>query len=175
MSDSKATAFGKHFIANFAPEILNSYLHHIDLYMNRKIWLSERCVYLIIDFLEDWYVQIIIWLRVALSLNSLGICWTIIFLISSNTSCFHCCVLHKMIWNFGKRIQGSISIRKLVQNFSLRLMQDVYDEYLYPDIAASRFLTQLASKRQKSCFTIILQFINTTLSLYNPPILDAHI
>jgi importin-7 len=51
---------------------------------------------------------------------------------------------------------------------NLRLMQDVYDEYLYPDIAAGRFLTQLASKRQKSCFTTILQFINTTLSLYDP-------
>jgi hypothetical protein len=55
MSDSKATAFGKHFIANFAPEIMKSYLHHIDLYMSRKIWLSERCVYLIVDFLEEWY------------------------------------------------------------------------------------------------------------------------
>jgi importin-7 len=54
MSDSKATAFGKHFIANFAPEILRSYLHHIELYMSRKMWLSERCVYLIVDFLEEW-------------------------------------------------------------------------------------------------------------------------
>jgi hypothetical protein len=55
MSDSKATAFGKHFIADFAPEIMKSYLQQIDLYMSRKIWLSERCVYLIVDFLEEWY------------------------------------------------------------------------------------------------------------------------
>jgi len=58
MTDTKAAAFGKHFIADFAPEILKSYLHQIDLYMSRKIWLSERCVYLIIDFLEDWYLQL---------------------------------------------------------------------------------------------------------------------
>ena len=56
MSDSKATEFGKHFIADFAPEIMKSYLHQIDLYMSRKIWLSERCVYLIVDFLEEWYL-----------------------------------------------------------------------------------------------------------------------
>jgi importin-7 len=54
MGDSKATAFGKHFIANFAPEIMKSYLQQIELYMARKIWLSERCVYLIVDFLEEW-------------------------------------------------------------------------------------------------------------------------
>ena len=54
MGDSKATAFGKHFIINFAPEILRSYLLQIQLYMSRKVWLSERCVYLIVDFLEEW-------------------------------------------------------------------------------------------------------------------------
>jgi hypothetical protein len=54
LSDSKATAFGKHFINNFAPEILKSYLHQVDLYMNRKVFLSDRCVYLIVDFLEEW-------------------------------------------------------------------------------------------------------------------------
>jgi importin-7 len=55
--DSKASAFGKHFISNFAPEIMKAYLQQIDLYMSRKIWLSDRCVYLIIDFLEEWYVS----------------------------------------------------------------------------------------------------------------------
>lgn len=59
--------------------------------------------------------------------------------------------------------------------YTLQLMQDVYEEYLYPDIAASRFLTQLASKRQKSCFATILQFINTTLAMYNPQILCTYI
>jgi importin-7 len=58
MGDSKATAFGKHFIANFAPEIMKSYLQQIELYMAHKIWLSERCVYLIVDFLEEWFVAI---------------------------------------------------------------------------------------------------------------------
>ena len=53
MNDTKSTAFGKHFIANFAPEILKSYLHQIDLFMAHKIWLSERCVYLIIDFFDE--------------------------------------------------------------------------------------------------------------------------
>jgi len=47
---------------------------------------------------------------------------------------------------------------------------DVYEEYLTPDIAASRFLMTLASKRQKSSFNGILQFINTTLSSYTPQV-----
>jgi importin-7 len=54
MGDTIASAFGKHFIANFAPEIMKSYLQNIEWYMSRKIWLSERCVYLIVDFLEEW-------------------------------------------------------------------------------------------------------------------------
>jgi importin-7 len=57
MGDNKASAFGKHFIANFAPEILKSYLYHVDLYMSRKIWLSDRCVYLMVDFLEEWFLS----------------------------------------------------------------------------------------------------------------------
>jgi importin-7 len=47
----------------------------------------------------------------------------------------------------------------------LQINEDVYEEYLTPDIAASRFLITLARKRQKSSFNGILQFINTTLSL----------
>jgi importin-7 len=47
---------------------------------------------------------------------------------------------------------------------------DVYEEYLYPDVAATRFLITLARKRQKSSFTGILQFINTTLSQYLLPL-----
>jgi importin-7 len=43
---------------------------------------------------------------------------------------------------------------------------DVYDDYLSPDVAANRFLLTLATKRQKSSFSGILQFINTTLSQY---------
>jgi len=44
---------------------------------------------------------------------------------------------------------------------------DVYEEYLYPDVAAARFLITLARKRQKTSFNGILQFINTTLSRYS--------
>jgi len=54
MADSKASAFGKHFIANFAPEIMKAYLTQIEAFMSRKIWLSDRCVYLAVDFLEEW-------------------------------------------------------------------------------------------------------------------------
>jgi importin-7 len=33
---------------------MKSYLHHMNLYMNKKIWLSDRCLYLMVDFLEEW-------------------------------------------------------------------------------------------------------------------------
>jgi len=52
----------------------------------------------------------------------------------------------------------------------LLLTTDVYEEFLTPDIAASRFLITLASKRQKSSFSGILQFINTTLTQYPSPL-----
>jgi importin-7 len=45
---------------------------------------------------------------------------------------------------------------------------DVYEEYLSPDVASNGFLLTLATKRQKSSFNGILQFINTTLSQLSP-------
>src|SRR5271156_4302488 len=61
LGDSKASAFGKHFVANFAPEIMKAYLQQIDLFMSGKIWLSERCVYLIVDFLEECIKPKVTW------------------------------------------------------------------------------------------------------------------
>ena len=55
--------------------------------------------------------------------------------------------------------------KKIGSTLPIRPNIDVYEEYLTPDIAASRFLITLARKRQKSSFNGILQFINTTLSL----------
>jgi hypothetical protein len=56
--------------------------------------------------------------------------------------------------------------KKIGTAFISGLTTDVYEEYLTPDIAANQFLITLARKRQKTSFNGILQFINTTLSLY---------
>lgn len=65
----------------------------------------------------------------------------------------------------GRRPSGIYSQKNRYVFLKNCLMIDVYEEYLTPDIAASRFLITLARKRQKSSFNGILQFINTTLSL----------
>lgn len=66
-------------------------------------------------------------------------------------------------------IRWNTFTRKLVpSDRGVETNLDVYEEYLTPDIAASRFLLTLASKRQKSSFNGILQFINTTLTQCPP-------
>ncbi|KAF8746692.1 ARM repeat-containing protein, partial [Rhizoctonia solani] len=45
--------FAQHFATSFAPEILNTYLHQVELNVSGGTWLSKRVTYLIIQFLQQ--------------------------------------------------------------------------------------------------------------------------
>lgn len=147
---------------------MKTYLHHIDLYMTKKIWLSERCVYLIIDFLEEWFV---IWDSSAKESIKPKITWGLLKehvpnLIAHVIFPLMCLTQEDLdLWE-----EDAVEYlhKKIGNPFHIsHWLSDVYEENLSPDVAASRFLITLAGKRQKSSFSGILQFINTTLSLWS--------
>ncbi|KAF8600420.1 ARM repeat-containing protein [Ceratobasidium sp. AG-I] len=45
--------FAAHFITTFAPEILTTYLHQVELNVSGGVWLSKRVTYLIIQFMHQ--------------------------------------------------------------------------------------------------------------------------
>lgn len=47
--------FAAHFESHFAPEIFKAYLRQVELYIGKQAWLSQRCIKLTIDFMDDWY------------------------------------------------------------------------------------------------------------------------
>jgi importin-7 len=46
--------FAEHFVTTFAPEIIKTYLHQLELYTSGQVWLSRKCQYLIFQFLTEW-------------------------------------------------------------------------------------------------------------------------
>ena len=48
--------FAEHFVTVFAPEILNIYLHQVELFVSGQAWLSPKCQYHIFTFFNEWYV-----------------------------------------------------------------------------------------------------------------------
>lgn len=156
MGDTKSTAFGKHFIANFAPEIMKAYLHQIEAFMSQKIWLSERCVYLLVDFLEEWSVIHYITLMISIKPK---VTWGLLRPHIPN-------LISHVIFPLLCLTQEDLELWDEDPVEYIHKKIDVYEEYLSPDVAANRFLLTLATKRQKSSFNGILQFINTTLSQY---------
>jgi len=47
-------AFAQHFVTNFAPEILHTYLNQVQLFVAGQVWLSKKCQYLVFTFFTEW-------------------------------------------------------------------------------------------------------------------------
>lgn len=47
-------AFAQHFVTNFAPEILRTYLNQVQLYVTDQVWLSKKSQYQIFQFFTEW-------------------------------------------------------------------------------------------------------------------------
>lgn len=52
-SSSRYTAFAKGFVANFAPNILQTYLKQIEGWIKKEIWISAKCLALAAAFFDD--------------------------------------------------------------------------------------------------------------------------
>lgn len=47
-------AFATHFCNAFAPEILNTYLEQVELYVSGQEWMSRKSQYLVFSFFTEW-------------------------------------------------------------------------------------------------------------------------
>jgi hypothetical protein len=47
-------AFAKNFVANFAPNILQTYLQQLDGWIKKEFWMSARCLALTCEFFDEW-------------------------------------------------------------------------------------------------------------------------
>lgn len=59
--------FSKHFIQNFAPEILKAYLQQIELWVSKQAWLSKICLSCTIAFMDEWYWSLLRFCGLALT------------------------------------------------------------------------------------------------------------
>jgi hypothetical protein len=46
--------FAAHFVEQFAPEILSTYLKQVNLFVSKQAWLSKKCQYHIFTFFTAW-------------------------------------------------------------------------------------------------------------------------
>lgn len=58
---TKYTAFAKSFVANFAPNILQTYLQQIDGWIKNEHWMSNRCLGLSAAFFDDSIKHKVTW------------------------------------------------------------------------------------------------------------------
>ena len=138
------TEFAKSFIANFAPEILKSYLQQIDKWVSKTAWLSKPSLSYTLVFLEECIKPKSMWAHLKPHMENL-LCHVLFPIL---------CQSDEDLELFETDPQEYVH-RKL--NF--------YEEVTAPDVAATNFLVSLTKSRKKQTFTI-LNFVNGIVNSY---------
>ncbi|KAI8645751.1 armadillo-type protein [Parasitella parasitica] len=142
---TKYTAFAKSFVANFAPNILQTYLKQIDGWIKNEHWLSNRCLALSAAFFDDSIKHKITWQIIKPHTETLVSQFLFPQLCFSNED--------YQLWTedavdyVHKKIDPFEDIRSAQHN-------------------ATTLLIDLASNRKKHSFMNILGFINGVLNSY---------
>ncbi|KAG6819702.1 hypothetical protein H0H93_009446 [Arthromyces matolae] len=140
--------FAQHFVTHFAPEILRTYLHQVDLFVTNQAWLSKKCQYQIFQFFNECIKPKSTWVLLKPSVERL-------------VSTF---VFPQLSFNDDKKALWENDPVDYV-----RVAVDEYESFATPVSAATTFLFSLASNRTKSSFMPILGFINTVLRSNSAP------
>lgn len=136
--------FAKHFIDNFAPEILKAYLQQVELWVSKQRWLSKICLSNILAFLDECIKPSATWKHLGPHVENLisHVLFPLLCQTDEDLEMFHeepAEYLHRKI------------------NF--------YEEVSAPDVAATNFLITLTKSRKKQTFTV-LNFINGVVNRY---------
>ncbi|KAF8157919.1 armadillo-type protein [Crassisporium funariophilum] len=140
--------FAKHFVSAFAPEILNIYLHQVQLYVSNQEWLSSKCQYQIFHFFTECVKPKTTWALLKPHFETLVSTFVFPQLSFTNAK--------KTLWENDPVDYVRVSV-------------DEYESYSTPVSAATTFLFSLASNRTKTTFLPILGFINSVLRAHGPP------
>ncbi|KAF5377980.1 hypothetical protein D9615_006718 [Tricholomella constricta] len=140
-------AFAQHFVTNFAPEILSTYLNQVQLFVSNQAWLSKKCQYQIFQFFTECIKPKSTWVLLKPSFETLVSSFVFPQLSFNETK--------KALWE-GDPVDY------------VRISVDEYESFATPVSAATSFLFSLASNRTKTTFMPILSFINTVLRSNSP-------
>ncbi|BFZ61216.1 Nonsense-mediated mRNA decay protein 5 [Saitoella coloradoensis] len=135
--------FAKGFVEQFAPEILKAYLQQVELWIQRKIWLSKRCLQYTIHYLEACIKPKSTWVLLKPHVENLV----------SHFIFPQICLTDEDLESWEDDPAEYIH-RKL----------DFFEDFSSTDFAAIEFLVALAQKRKKHTFMGILGFVNSTLT-----------
>ncbi|RXW25385.1 hypothetical protein EST38_g469 [Candolleomyces aberdarensis] len=134
--------FAAHFVDQFAPEILSTYLKQVNLFVNKQAWLSKKCQYHIFTFFTACVKPKSTW--VLLKPHAQTLVSTFVFSqLTFNEE-------RKELWNTDPVDYVRVSV-------------DEYENYSSPVAAATTFLLSLATNRTKIAFMPILAFVNQVL------------
>ncbi|KAG5643336.1 hypothetical protein DXG03_001055 [Asterophora parasitica] len=140
-------AFSQHFVTNFAPEILSTYLNQVQLFVSNQAWLSKKSQYQIFTFFTECIKPKSTWVLLKPSVETL-------------VSSF---VFPQLSFNEAKQALWESDPVDYI-----RISVDEYESFASPVSAATSFLFSLASNRTKTSFLPILGFINTVLRSNSP-------
>ncbi|KIY51516.1 ARM repeat-containing protein [Fistulina hepatica ATCC 64428] len=136
-------SFAQHFETAFAPEILRTYLGHIELYVQGQRWISKKCQFLILNFFVECVKPKSTW--TLLKPHFLTLVSSLVFPHLSFTR------EKQDLWEDDPVDYVRVSL-------------DDYETYTSPVSASTSLLLALATKRTKVAFVPILAFINSVLS-----------
>ncbi|KAI8376325.1 armadillo-type protein [Radiomyces spectabilis] len=144
-SASKYTAFAKGFVANFAPNILQTYLKQVEGWIKKELWISSKCLALTAAFFDDSIKHKTTW--AILKPHTETLVAHFIF----PQLCFS--AEDEELWT-----EDPVEyVHKKV---------DPLEDFHSPQTNATNFLIDLARDRKKHTFMGILGFINSVLNKY---------
>ncbi|CAN6662639.1 nonsense-mediated mRNA decay protein 5 [Trichomonascus vanleenenianus] len=135
--------FATVYVNKFVPQILAVFFEQIQLWAEKKVWISKASMYYMLSFLE----------RVV----PIKECWEIL---KPHAETLIAHVIFPLLCPTDEDLE---MFDEEPDQYIIKRM-DVFEETPTPDIAATNFLLNLVRKRKKSTFTPILQFVQSIVA-----------
>ena len=136
--------FSKTFLASFAPEILKSYLHQIEKWASKTMWLSKPSLSYSLSFMDECIKPKSMWNHLKPHME------TLISHVLFPTLC---------------QTDEDIELFDSDPSEYLHRKLNFYEEVSAPDVAATNFLVSLTKSRKGQTFSI-LTFVNSVVNTY---------
>ncbi|KAI8335766.1 armadillo-type protein [Chlamydoabsidia padenii] len=144
-SSTRYNGFAKHFVNNFAPNIIQAYLTQLDGWIKKEIWMPGKCLMLTAAFLDDSIKH--------------KTTWQILKPHTEN-------LVRDFIF---PQLCISLEDEQLWQRDPVDYVHkkiDPLEDFHSPQVSVTNMLIDLAHDRKKHTFMGILGFINTVLVNY---------
>lgn len=136
------------FSENFIPQLLQLYLHQVDQWCSKQLWISDECLFNIIYFMENCVTQKLTWPLIKPHFE----------LLVSHFIFPLLCPTDSILEQFEDDPEDYIHTKL-----------DIYDDNNAPDLAAITLLITLTTKKKKTTLDPISQFTLGVLNQYTDP------